>query len=287
VEACTCAISDFCCTFFWDESCVELTQEFCSPKCPAPNCPVFGVLSCGETQVGSTGKAASTFGSYSCGGSPASGGDRIYSFFSPTESGMEVSISSQGISNPAVRILSGDCDPQSCVAVGDLNNPAKTKTEAGATYFVVVDQSANFEGGFSLTVTCADACDVPALCGDAECGTVSCAGFDFSCGTCAPDKFCDAGVCSEGGGPGPGSCVGQCGGADPSGSCYCDDFCVFAGDCCANACAACGFCAGGGGGGCAGFCGSSPPFSLCYCDASCQTFGDCCPDACAACGFCP
>lgn len=56
---------------------------------------------------------------------------------------------------------------------------------------------------------------------------------------------------SGGSGGGANSCQGACGGASPSGSCWCDLACVGYGDCCGDYPAQCG--GGGGGGGSNGF----------------------------------
>jgi len=90
-----------------------------------------------------------------------------------------------------------------------------------------------------------------------------------------------AGNCFTVTNPTASSCEGLCG--ESMESCYCDYFCVEAGDCCEDACDTCGYCpepiitceeA------CGEFTGS------CYCDDSCIDSGDCCDDACSLCGYC-
>ena len=63
-----------------------------------------------------------------------------------------------------------------------------------------------------------------------NCGDGSCSAAE-KCDTCEPD----CGPCAT-----EGSCVGKCGGS--SGYCYCDESCMWIGDCCYDACTACGLC---------------------------------------------
>ena len=73
-----------------------------------------------------------------------------------------------------------------------------------------------------------------------------------------------------------GSCNEACGGASKSGECYCDAFCITAGDCCADYSESCG-------GTCSAACGGLASLGSCWCDADCTTFGDCCLDKASAC----
>ena len=117
-----------------------------------------------------------------------------------------------------------------------------------------------------------------------------------------------------------GSCAQACGNS-PNGICWCDDTCILNGDCCQDACEACGICTtcspdcagkecgddgcGGTCGNCApgtscasgvcasplgpsckGSCGSSGQDGTCWCDDQCEANGDCCADACDECGLC-
>ena len=162
------------------------------------------------------------------------------------------------------------------------------------------------EGGESCTPDCMGK----------ACGPDSCGG---SCGACPEGALCLLGVCNNN----PeyqGSCAGVCSNS-PNGICWCDDSCLLNGDCCADACQACGICTtcspnctgkecgddGCGGtcgacplgtsctGGqcasplgptCKGNCGSSGQDGTCWCDAQCEINGDCCADACDECGLC-
>lgn len=84
-------------------------------------------------------------------------------------------------------------------------------------------------------------------------------------------------------------CGSTCGGAGAEGACFCDAACVAAGDCCADACEACGHCSceprcdglACGEDGCGGRCGE------CALGQACEQ-GRCVPDLCAAvvCGPC-
>ena len=102
----------------------------------------------------------------------------------------------------------------------------------------------------------------PEDCGDC-CGDGACAGGSEDCSTCPadcgvceggdpPGTGCGNGVCETAAGETPCSCPTDCPN-DPNsceacecgtsgGSCYCDAACTQYGDCCANACQACGQC---------------------------------------------
>ena len=125
---------------------------------------------------------------------------------------------------------------------------------------------------------CPDACDAcPNLsgCGGGTCGP----GEVLDCwGDCAPEVSLGDGWCDEafdcdmfmydyGDCGGGGSCEGLCGGS--SGSCYCDDYCFEAGDCCTDICDFC------------------TMYLQCGCEPDCtgKTCGD---DGCfGSCGTCP
>ncbi|GMV43126.1 MAG: hypothetical protein AMXMBFR64_48420 [Myxococcales bacterium] len=81
------------------------------------------------------------------------------------------------------------------------------------------------------------------------------------------------------------SCYGYCGTYSPYG-CWCDSYCVIAGDCCYDSCYWCGHCGGGDPSSCAGKCGGYNSYAGCYCDSACVSYGDCCYDACQQCGYC-
>ncbi len=93
---------------------------------------------------------------------------------------------------------------------------------------------------------CGGVCDG---CSDKECGDNGCG---QSCGICGEGGVCtDAGVCealwaldSCAERAAPKCCDGEDEGCSaPSGTCFCDEYCVQAGDCCPDACGVCGFCA--------------------------------------------
>lgn len=71
------------------------------------------------------------------------------------------------------------------------------------------------------------------------------------------------------------SCSGQCGGS--ANGCFCDSYCVTAGDCCGDYAPRCN------GSSCWGSCGTSAPSGSCWCDPSCTSYGDCCTDYATVC----
>lgn len=95
------------------------------------------------------------------------------------------------------------------------------------------------------------------------------------------------------------SCAGQCGDSSADESCWCDETCEQAGDCCADFAQVCGGAAAGGapgaGGAPSGGSGCTPslcntatpaadPQGLCFCDAECSDYGDCCANKLQVCG---
>jgi V8-like Glu-specific endopeptidase len=78
-------------------------------------------------------------------------------------------------------------------------------------------------------------------------------------------------------------CKGYCNSYSPVGKCWCDETCVFYGDCCDDVCDYCpslSHCQAGGD--CAGYCGGKSPKG-CYCDNFCAGAGDCCKGVCDDC----
>jgi hypothetical protein len=163
------------------------------------------------------------------------------------------------------------------------------------------------DGSCNGTETCsscpADCGACPPACGDGTCnGTETCSSCSSDCGACPPgcgDGSCngtetcsscpsDCGACAD-----PNSCgdTASCGNQAPGG-CWCDAACVEAGDCCLDACGACGNCSavcgnGACGGGetcssCPSDCGLCPPSCG---DGSCNGTETCssCPSDCGAC----
>jgi hypothetical protein len=78
-------------------------------------------------------------------------------------------------------------------------------------------------------------------CTGKECGPDGC---DGTCGECPEGKTCTDGKCTGGTACCPGNCdsAGDCPSPiDPTKSCYCDSACTQYGDCCSDACSACGY----------------------------------------------
>lgn len=209
VEACVCAISSFCCEFFWDESCTQTALEFCEPECGGPACAVTKKVACGTLTAGSTASGATSIDSYSCGGA-AVGPERVYAFQAKSDTGFQAKLTAASGSDVGLRVLTGECDPTTCVGGGPGSTSATVQTTAGTTYYLAVDGTSAEGGAFDLQIDCADDCDVEALCGAKVCGPVGCAGFTFSCGTCDSTQSCNAGVCEDlppvPGCPGTGDC---------------------------------------------------------------------------------
>ena len=80
-----------------------------------------------------------------------------------------------------------------------------------------------------------------------------------------------------------GGCFDACGGAAPTGDCWCDDACHAYGDCCADKVTECGD-GGSVPGTCAGACDGPADDGTCWCDDICFAYGDCCADKEAECG---
>lgn len=86
-----------------------------------------------------------------------------------------------------------------------------------------------------------------------------------------------------------GSCADSCGTQASDGACFCDELCVDAGDCCADAVELCPEEVGvpsdepEPSASCAGACGSQASAG-CWCDEACAQLGDCCGDKVAQCG---
>jgi hypothetical protein len=75
----------------------------------------------------------------------------------------------------------------------------------------------------------------------------------IECGSCPTEPECGDGICQPSGGEDECNCPDDCPNDPDSceacecgssgGNCYCDDACVALGDCCADACSTCGYCA--------------------------------------------
>jgi hypothetical protein len=227
-----------------------------------------------------------------------------------------------GVADPASAVPCGEITFEGCCSAEGLkycsNGALEVESCSGqcgwvqASSFYACGGSGADPSGvhpFDCPVPCAPACAGKA------CGPDGCGG---TCGACGAGETCSAtGQCE----PPSASCGGACGQEAPAG-CWCDADCVANGDCCDDACAACGHCPpcepacagkacgpdGCGGscgacgedesctasglceaseppaGECAGFCGGKAP-SGCWCDAECAGSGDCCPDVCVECGL--
>jgi len=124
---------------------------------------------------------------------------------------------------------------------------------SGSALFGMVDGHGTMDtyaytgnGGSWQPVNCAR----PTICGDGYCnGGETCSSCSQDCGAC---PVCGDGVCT--GGESCSSCEGDCGTCDPwscssmqvcggsTGYCSCDSGCNYRGDCCWDACSACGAC---------------------------------------------
>jgi len=141
---------------------------------------------------------------------------------------------------------------------------------------------------------------VPAACCDALCeGKSLINGFcrdvetgQFALAACCADQCFDLQLpSSDPVDAPPGSCADSCGDQSSDGECFCDEFCVGVGDCCADAVELCEDDLGVDpnpepppSNSCAGACDSGAPSGACFCDDACLELGDCCGDKVAQCG---
>jgi hypothetical protein len=109
------------------------------------------------------------------------------------------------------------------------------------------------EAGETCSNCAADCGPCGPVCGNGTCEAgETCGTCQADCGPCGP--VCGNGTCEAALGENPCNCptdcpndpnlceACECGGqGGPFGSCYCDDSCMFVGDCCDNACMVCGF----------------------------------------------
>lgn len=233
VESCVCDISSFCCDILWDASCAQLAIDFCDPSCGTDTCALQGTINCAQTVGGSTFGGPTVLTEYDCGSGTADGPERVYAFTSSADSGIDVELTTAEGADLSLHVLSGACTGGSCT--DESGTKLTIPVLDGETYYLSVDGPLGGQGGFELSVTCAEDCDVAALCGDNECGTVVCAGVAFSCGTCGDGLSCDGTSCVElvipPGCPGGGSCFSA------NGSAGCDELV-----CCATICGDDAFC---------------------------------------------
>lgn len=234
VADCVCAISDFCCTTLWDESCASLAVDFCDPSCGGDGCTLEGAIACGEVAFGTTEGASASLSGYVCGGESAGGPERVYVFVSEEGTGLDVTLDGGLGTSLSLRVLSGGCSSDACIGVDaeDLTLFAP----AGEPLFFVVDGPEGEPGKFELEVTCDSDCDAEELCAGQECGTIGCAGLNVSCGECETGESCVGGSCVEvilpEGCPGEGSCFApndSPGCTDPA---CCESVCLFDSFCC-------------------------------------------------------
>jgi len=144
--------------------------------------------------------------------------------------------------------------------------------------------------------SCRGSCGGESLLGDCWC--------DEECwerGDCCSDvcKLCGCDLTSQTASPSPtqslqtpvdpgASCQYSCGESAPDGDCYCDETCIYFGDCCVDACEWCPMlpqclitCLPNS---CQDHCGVGAEGGVCWCDDECTNYGDCCADSC---DFCP
>ena len=275
VEACVCAQDSFCCDVSWDSICAaEVTSLACG------TCAVAAV--CGDAQCNGTENCQTCPGD--CGQCCGNGQ-------------CQANLGEDSCSCP------GDCpdDPNTC-------SPCQCGSSGGNCWCDA--DCVNFGDCCGNACQACGAC--PAVCGDGKCnGSENCQTCPGDCGQCCGNGQCQANLgensctCAADCPDDPNTCSAcQCGSS--GGSCWCDADCVNFGDCCGNACQACGACPAVCGDGkcngtedscsCPGDCPDDPNTcsacqcgksgGSCWCDDSCVSFGDCCGNACAQCGKC-
>jgi hypothetical protein len=269
VEACVCGLDPYCCDYVWDSICAsEVVSQGCgscggqdpvcgdgqcngaedSCSCPG-DCP-DDPNSCSACQCGQSG------GNCWCDANCLNYGDCCGN--ACQQCGQCAPVCGDGKCNGAEDSCScpGDCpdDPNSCSACQCGQSGGSCFCDAAC---------------FTYGDCCGNACQQCGACGPV-CGDGQCNGGEDSC-SCPGDCPDDPNSCS--------AC--QCG--QSGGSCFCDAACATYGDCCGNACSACGVGCVPPGSSCAGNCGGMAP-NGCWCDSSCTFFGDCCIDYQQHCG---
>lgn len=256
-EAKVCEQDPFCCATVWDNACAETALECCPELCDGPSLCDGAAGNCCE-ENGSAGcddfaccESVCATDSFCCMVTwDATCVDAALELCAPAACEPDVE------PEPTLCEMStGACTDAKDSGVG-CEDAACCETVCEADAFcceVVWDEVC---AGEAMLL-----CDgmEPAACGSSDqscCGVgegAGCVDFDCCVSVCGADTYCcdvtwdavcvntAAEVCGDTCTQADDSCVGHCGGDAPAG-CGCDSACVTAGDCCADACDACGFC---------------------------------------------
>jgi len=181
-----------------DHNCTVETVTTCQPA---------DQIGCGETKSTGTTATGSTdaLNTYPC--SPWNEDGREYAFRFDAPSASAIALTLGGLSaNLDVFVVdggNGSCDTTNCLTYGD--DGAAFQSQAGHTYYVIVDGRNGAEGPFSLTLNCG-------VCGDGtvdpgeECDDGNTASGDGCSATCALES-CGNGTTDQGEGCDDGNTV--------------------------------------------------------------------------------
>jgi hypothetical protein len=256
VKSCVCEADSYCCTVAWDSLCVDeadgcgagcttsadadcggffactepCEDEACVQACAAATDPeelqlASALVDCLEANGCYDETTPEAFNACAIAGC----GPLLDACFASAAGDCCAPHDGPGCSVSAVEACVCTADPYCCTTAWDS---------------LCVDAAGSTCGAACTTAgDCCEAHDAPG-CADAAVEACVCGADPYCCATAWDDLCVSAAGDSCGGDCGGGddaSCVGHCGDDAPSG-CWCDELCVGNGDCCEDACAACGQC---------------------------------------------
>lgn len=116
-------------------------------------------LSCGTVYNSTTVGGATAFSSYSCAVWNESGPEKVHTVQTTVAGDLTASLS--GLSSDLDVFILSSCDPNTCLASGDVT--ATATNVAPGTYYIIVDGRNGASGSYSLEVGCPSTCPAPTL----------------------------------------------------------------------------------------------------------------------------
>ena len=132
----------------------------CDANCQweIPVCSPDWTLTCDSNDTYSTAFAGATdaVDSYSCSGLTFDGPEYTYTFTSPANQEVTVSLTGAAVGLDLLVLTDsgGTCDPTNCFAYG--NSQVVFQATAGQTYYIVVDGRNGTSGNYTISLTCAN-----------------------------------------------------------------------------------------------------------------------------------
>jgi hypothetical protein len=210
----SCANCELDCACAGADVCVG-TECIMANVCELPANPL--TITCGTTIASNNGLGTNAISEYNCVSWDQSGPEQVYVFTAPATTLIEVTLE-DGDEDLDAFLLSPSCSDQSCVEYG--GGGFEYDVVEGQTYYIVVDGYAGDVDSYTINLACQSLCTPEAACTGKECGSVSCFGSLFDCGSCEAGEFCGSdqkcypcgdGQCTEALGENCINCAADCG----------------------------------------------------------------------------